>query len=292
MTQGSNPLNVQGFISTKVAAKLTGYTCDYVGQLCRLGEVECQMIGRVWLINERSILEYQKKFLRTPLESTKKNNSYFNNLGIRDKLTVQDNLALLEDDHKDNSKNVLDAQEQKPLVYPAESFAKSKLVSAGAFFVIGAVMLSVFYVFAGTTLVSQFAKENISPRLISSTKVTEDFFYKAKDTFGALGQTFKNLSIQGGSRICLAIEGTSDVLTSTYKDFVENLSNDFSVIGSVTKSSALGTISAGNDLGTLASASIIRGGRLFTDSVLGVARTSATFSASFRGSVSASAVTA
>jgi hypothetical protein len=54
-------LDIDGkkYIPTKVAAKLTGYAKDYVGQLCREGRVECRLVGRSWYILESSILEHR-----------------------------------------------------------------------------------------------------------------------------------------------------------------------------------------------------------------------------------------
>lgn len=52
--------NGKKFISTQQAARLTGYTSDYVGQLCRAGKVDSKMVGRSWYVSEESILLYQK----------------------------------------------------------------------------------------------------------------------------------------------------------------------------------------------------------------------------------------
>ena len=52
--------NGKKFISTRQAARLTGYTSDYVGQLCRAGKVDSKMVGRSWYVSEESILLYQK----------------------------------------------------------------------------------------------------------------------------------------------------------------------------------------------------------------------------------------
>ncbi len=46
------------YLSAKDAGKLTGYTTDYIGQLCRSGKLDCKRIGRVWYVSEKSILEY------------------------------------------------------------------------------------------------------------------------------------------------------------------------------------------------------------------------------------------
>ncbi len=47
------------YISSKRAAKITGYAKDYVGQLCREGRVEARLVGRNWYVLEASILEHR-----------------------------------------------------------------------------------------------------------------------------------------------------------------------------------------------------------------------------------------
>lgn len=47
------------YISSKGAAKLTGYAKDYVGQLCREGRVEARLVGRNWYVLEASIREHR-----------------------------------------------------------------------------------------------------------------------------------------------------------------------------------------------------------------------------------------
>lgn len=43
------------YISSKKAAQITGYAKDYVGQLCREGQVDARMVGRNWYVLEDSI---------------------------------------------------------------------------------------------------------------------------------------------------------------------------------------------------------------------------------------------
>lgn len=47
------------YISSKGAAKLTGYAKDYIGQLCREGRVEARLVGRNWYVLEDSIREHR-----------------------------------------------------------------------------------------------------------------------------------------------------------------------------------------------------------------------------------------
>ncbi len=52
-------LNGEKYISSKRAAKITGYTKDYVGQLCREGKIIAQLVGRNWYVSEVSIHKHR-----------------------------------------------------------------------------------------------------------------------------------------------------------------------------------------------------------------------------------------
>ncbi|MBU2330438.1 hypothetical protein KKG57_03155 [Patescibacteria group bacterium] len=47
------------YVSSKRAAKITGYAKDYVGQLCREGRVVAKLVGRSWYVLEESIREHR-----------------------------------------------------------------------------------------------------------------------------------------------------------------------------------------------------------------------------------------
>jgi hypothetical protein len=47
------------YLSSRQAAKVTGYAKDYVGQLCREGRVAARLVGRNWYVLESSILEHR-----------------------------------------------------------------------------------------------------------------------------------------------------------------------------------------------------------------------------------------
>lgn len=47
------------YISSKQAAKLTGYAKDYVGQLCREGRVPARLVGRGWYVLETAIQDHR-----------------------------------------------------------------------------------------------------------------------------------------------------------------------------------------------------------------------------------------
>lgn len=47
------------YVSSKRAAKITGYAKDYVGQLCREGRVEARLVGRNWYVLESALMEHR-----------------------------------------------------------------------------------------------------------------------------------------------------------------------------------------------------------------------------------------
>src|SRR3990167_4508057 len=47
------------YISSKRAAKLTGYAKDYIGQLCREGRVPARLVGRSWYVLETAITDHR-----------------------------------------------------------------------------------------------------------------------------------------------------------------------------------------------------------------------------------------
>ena len=47
------------YVSSKQAAKLTGYAKDYIGQLCREGRVPARLVGRSWYVLEAAIQDHR-----------------------------------------------------------------------------------------------------------------------------------------------------------------------------------------------------------------------------------------
>jgi len=47
------------YVSSKRAAKMTGYAKDYIGQLCREGRVPARFIGRSWYVLEAAIQDHR-----------------------------------------------------------------------------------------------------------------------------------------------------------------------------------------------------------------------------------------
>lgn len=47
------------YLSTKRAAKVTGYAKDYIGQLCREGRVKARQVGRSWYVLESDVRQHR-----------------------------------------------------------------------------------------------------------------------------------------------------------------------------------------------------------------------------------------
>ena len=47
------------YLSTKRAAKVTGYAKDYIGQLCREGRVKARQVGRSWYVLETDVRQHR-----------------------------------------------------------------------------------------------------------------------------------------------------------------------------------------------------------------------------------------
>lgn len=58
------------YISARRAAEVTGYTSDYVGQLCRAGKIESKVVGRSWFVLEESLLNH--KLVNDQVKTNKK----------------------------------------------------------------------------------------------------------------------------------------------------------------------------------------------------------------------------
>ncbi|MEK7213798.1 MAG: hypothetical protein AAB637_01630 [Patescibacteria group bacterium] len=52
-------LQDKSYISARRVQELFGYTSDYVGQLCRAGKLDCQIVGRSWFVTEKSIINHK-----------------------------------------------------------------------------------------------------------------------------------------------------------------------------------------------------------------------------------------
>lgn len=60
------------YLSSTAAAKKSGYTKDYIGQLARAGKLDAQLIGRSWYIEEGSLKSHKKSVNYTLTKPKKK----------------------------------------------------------------------------------------------------------------------------------------------------------------------------------------------------------------------------
>lgn len=63
--------NGETYVKANAIARELGYTADYVGQLCRAGKVDAQLVGRSWYVNERSIREHKQNRYRSTATKSK-----------------------------------------------------------------------------------------------------------------------------------------------------------------------------------------------------------------------------
>src|SRR5258706_16255631 len=56
------------YVSSKRAAKMTGYAKDYIGQLCREGRVPARLVGRSWYVLESAIADHRFGDEKSPQE--------------------------------------------------------------------------------------------------------------------------------------------------------------------------------------------------------------------------------
>jgi hypothetical protein len=67
-------LQIDGITYQKVssAARDTGYTADYVGQLCRAGKINAKLVGRTWYIEKDAIGGHKREKVRSNSSQTRK----------------------------------------------------------------------------------------------------------------------------------------------------------------------------------------------------------------------------
>jgi hypothetical protein len=51
------------YISAILAAEMTGYTSDYIGQLCRAKKIDANLVGKSWYVLEDEILKHKERNL-------------------------------------------------------------------------------------------------------------------------------------------------------------------------------------------------------------------------------------
>ena len=97
--------NQDEFISTTVAAKISGYTQDYIGQLARKREISAKKIGRKWFVAKDELLlhrkskdemfrEVQAKSAGLDINSTRKTNNISKTVPIKRHLSDSINFPI------------------------------------------------------------------------------------------------------------------------------------------------------------------------------------------------------
>lgn len=86
-------LNGVTYVKASAIARDLGYTSDYVGQLCRSGKVDAQLVGRSWYVHEQSIRDHKKSRYRS--NTAKTVNALKETISVReDKSEAQEEVAL------------------------------------------------------------------------------------------------------------------------------------------------------------------------------------------------------
>lgn len=55
MKENALVFNGKAYVSSVRASQLTGYTTDYIGQLCRANRADCRLVGRTWYVEQTSL---------------------------------------------------------------------------------------------------------------------------------------------------------------------------------------------------------------------------------------------
>tara|TARA_B100000745_G_scaffold291306_1_gene230962 strand:- start:581 stop:1630 length:1050 start_codon:yes stop_codon:yes gene_type:complete len=107
-----NSVNVDGknYVKAKDLARDLGYTADYVGQLCRAGKVDAQLVGRSWYVNEESLQEHKRGRYRSNKQETIKE--------VARTLRAKD----VDDDSHKITVHLQDGEENKNEGYANQSF--------------------------------------------------------------------------------------------------------------------------------------------------------------------------
>lgn len=64
-------VNGENYVKAGSLARELGYTSDYVGQLCRSGQVEAKLIGRSWYVKETSLRAHKEGRYRSTSQKSK-----------------------------------------------------------------------------------------------------------------------------------------------------------------------------------------------------------------------------
>ncbi len=87
MNDGIRTKSGHAYITSSRAAQLSGYSQDYVGQLCRGESIECKRVSGEWQISLDTLLAYKQRF---------------NPETVINKVSTSDTSLNLNDDHQDS----------------------------------------------------------------------------------------------------------------------------------------------------------------------------------------------
>jgi hypothetical protein len=114
------------YIKASVIAKELGYTSDYIGQLCRGGKVEAELVGRTWYVADEAIREHKKNRYRSTVKATKRSLEKMvlaepqhksEAIGYKVRVNYEtDQAALIPQPKKEVAKDVTDEEEQLQVV--------------------------------------------------------------------------------------------------------------------------------------------------------------------------------
>ncbi len=65
-------LDGKRYIKISSAARDTGYTSDYIGQLCRAKKIDAKLVGRTWYVHEGELRDHQRTRGRSSHEKARK----------------------------------------------------------------------------------------------------------------------------------------------------------------------------------------------------------------------------
>lgn len=121
MSEGVVLIEGKEYVSSERAAKLVGYTKDYVGQLARAGKIESKKIGRSWYISQDSITKHKlsvhyiltkpKKPLKNKTENDEIANVHIDKIVTPQKSNVQ-NYSNTNNSNVDENKGFMHEDEE------------------------------------------------------------------------------------------------------------------------------------------------------------------------------------
>lgn len=98
-------LDGKNYVKASKAAKDLGYATDYVGQLCRNGQIDSHLIGRTWYVNQEELHVHRvekKRISRVKAREQAKKTIEEHRQKSTETINVSKNIAIqYEEDHKE-----------------------------------------------------------------------------------------------------------------------------------------------------------------------------------------------